>query len=151
LNEGGGIRVGEDGRARAYTVSVAEKTPLWLKLTATGTPGHGSAPGNDLAVHKLIEALNRVLTYQSPIKVVPEVQKFYADTAQSAPESRRAGYRDLRKALEDSSFRSEFLADARERGSVTNTIAITAIRGSDQTQCHPRRRDCRDRYSIIAR
>jgi len=137
LNEGGGIRVGEDGRARAYTVSVAEKTPLWLKLTATGTPGHGSAPGNDLAVHKLIEALNRVLTYQSPIKVVPEVQKFYADTAQSAPESRRAGYRDLRKALEDSSFRSEFLADARERGSVTNTIAITGISGSDKLNVIP--------------
>src|SRR5215472_15442459 len=27
LNEGGGIRVGEDGRARAYTLSVTEKTP----------------------------------------------------------------------------------------------------------------------------
>ena len=39
LNEGGGIRVGEDGRARFYNVSVAEKTPLWLKLTATGTAG----------------------------------------------------------------------------------------------------------------
>ena len=28
LNEGGGIRVGEDGRTRVYNVSVAEKTPL---------------------------------------------------------------------------------------------------------------------------
>ena len=137
LNEGGGIRVGEDGRARVYTVSVAEKTPLWLKLTATGTPGHGSAPGNDLAVHKLIEALNRVMTYQSPIKVVPEVQKFYADTAESASESRRAAYRDLRKALEEPSFRSEFLGDVRERGSVTNTIAITSIAGSDKVNVIP--------------
>jgi acetylornithine deacetylase/succinyl-diaminopimelate desuccinylase-like protein len=130
LNEGGGIRVGEDGRATVYSVSVAEKTPLWLKLTATGIPGHGSSPGNDVALHKLIAALNRVMNYQSPIKVVPEVQKFYADTAQSAPQSRREAYRDLRKALEDTRFRSEFLADARERGSVTNTIAITRIAGS---------------------
>ncbi|HEX7232232.1 MAG TPA: M20/M25/M40 family metallo-hydrolase [Candidatus Binatia bacterium] len=132
LNEGGGIRVGEDGRARVYSVSVAEKTPLWLKLTATGMPGHGSSPGNDVALHKLIAALNRVMNYQSPIKVVPEVQKFYADTAQSAPQSRRGAYRDLRKALEDTHFRSEFLADPRERGSVTNTIAITRITGSDK-------------------
>jgi acetylornithine deacetylase/succinyl-diaminopimelate desuccinylase-like protein len=130
LNEGGGIRVGEDGRASVYSVSVVEKTPLWLRLTATGVAGHGSSPGNDLAVHKLIAALNRVLTYQSPIKVVPEVQKFYADTAATAPESRRSGYRDLRKSLEDSRFRTEFLADARERGSVTNTIAITRSTGS---------------------
>jgi acetylornithine deacetylase/succinyl-diaminopimelate desuccinylase-like protein len=132
LNEGGGIRVGEDGRATVYSVSVAEKTPLWLRLTASGVAGHGSSPGNDLAVHKLVAALNRVLTYQSPIKVVPEVEKFYADTAANAPESRRSGYRDLRKALEDSRFRAEFLADARERGSVTNTIAITRITGSDK-------------------
>ena len=81
LNEGGGIRVGEDGRARFYNVSVAEKTPLWLKLTATGTPGHGSTPGNNLAVNKLIAALNRIMSYQSPVRVVPEVQQFYADTA----------------------------------------------------------------------
>jgi acetylornithine deacetylase/succinyl-diaminopimelate desuccinylase-like protein len=132
LNEGGGIRVGEDGRARVYNVSVAEKTPLWLRLTATGIPGHGSSPGNDLAVHKLIAALNRVLTYQSPVKVVAEVQKFYADTAQTAPESRRSGYRDLRRTLEDPRFRSEFLADARERANVTNTIAITRIAGSEK-------------------
>jgi acetylornithine deacetylase/succinyl-diaminopimelate desuccinylase-like protein len=132
LNEGGGIRVEEDGRARVYSVSMAEKTPLWLRLTATGAPGHGSAPGNDMAAHKLIAALNRILKYQSPIKVVSEVQKFYADTAQTAPESRRSGYRDLRRALEDPTFRSEFLADARERGSVTNTIAITRITGSDK-------------------
>lgn len=31
FNEGGGIRVAEDGRARVYNVSVAEKTPLWLE------------------------------------------------------------------------------------------------------------------------
>jgi len=132
LNEGGGIRVGEDGRATVYSVSVAEKTPLWLKLTATGMPGHGSSPGNAVASHKLIAALNRVMNYQSPIKVLPEVQKFYADTAQSAPQSRREAYRDLRKALEDMRFRTEFLTDARERGSVSNTIAITRITGSDK-------------------
>jgi len=132
FNEGGGIRVGEDGRARVYNVSVTEKTPLWLRLTATGTPGHGSSPGNDMALHKLIAALNRVMRYQSPIKVVAEVQKFYADIAQTEPEPRRSGYRDLRRALEDSAFRSEFLADARERGSVSNTIAITRITGSDK-------------------
>ncbi len=38
LNEGGGIRIDENGRARVYNVSVAEKTPLWLKLTASGMP-----------------------------------------------------------------------------------------------------------------
>ena len=29
--KGGGIRLGNDGKVREYSVSVSEKTPLWLK------------------------------------------------------------------------------------------------------------------------
>lgn len=137
LNEGGGIRVGEDGRARVYNVSVAEKTPLWLKLTASGTPGHGSTPGADLAVNRLIAALARVMRYQSPVKVVDEVQRYYADTAAAEPEPRRSRYRDLRRALRDAAFRAEFLKEPRNNASVRNTIAITGIKGSDKVNVIP--------------
>lgn len=137
LNEGGGIRVGKDGKARVYNVSVAEKTPLWLKLTAAGRPGHGSTPGTDLAVNKLLAALQRIMNYQSPIKIVPEVEKFYADLAVSEPEPRRSHYSHLRKALDDAAFRAEFLKDARNRASVRNTIAITRIQGADKVNIIP--------------
>ena len=137
LNEGGGIRVGADGRARVYNVSVAEKTPLWLKLTASGTPGHGSTPGANLAVNKLIAALARVMSYQSPIKVVDEVQRYYADTAAAEPEPRRSRYRDLRRSLRDGAFRAEFLKEPRNNASVRNTIAITGIKGSDKVNVIP--------------
>lgn len=44
LNEGGsGRRYGED---IAVMVEVTQKVPLWLRLTALGKPGHGSAPAN---------------------------------------------------------------------------------------------------------
>ena len=137
LNEGGGIRVGQDGRAPVYNVSVAEKTPLWLKLTASGTPGHGATPGNDLAVNKLLLALGRIMGYQAPIKVVPEVQKFYAAMASAESEPRRTFYLDLRKSLEDPGFRTEFLKDPRNSASVRNTIAITVVRGSDKVNMIP--------------
>lgn len=137
LNEGGGIRVGKDGKAHVYNVSVAEKTPLWLKLTATGTPGHGSTPSHNLAVNKLIIALHRIMAYQSPIKIVPEVQKFYADTADTEPEPRRTHYRDLRRSLQDSGFRADFLKDPRNNASVRNTVAITGIAGSEKVNVIP--------------
>ena len=137
LNEGGGIRIGEDGRAGGYNVSVAEKTPLWLKLTASGTPGHGSTPGANLAVHKLIAALARVMSYQSPVKVVDEVQRYYADSAAAEPEPRRSRYRDLRRALQNAAFRAEFLKEPRNNASVRNTIAITGIKGSDKVNVIP--------------
>jgi acetylornithine deacetylase/succinyl-diaminopimelate desuccinylase-like protein len=137
LNEGGGIRLGEDGRARSYGVGVAEKVPLWLKLTAPGTPGHAASPGSNQAVVKLITALSRIASYQSPIKVVPEVQKFYADSAASAPASRRKQYMDLRKALQNRGFAAEFLKDRSDNARVRNTISITGIKGSDKINVIP--------------
>lgn len=137
LNEGGGIRVEEDGRARLYSVGVAEKVPLWLKLTATGTPGHGASPGSDQAVVKLIAALHRISNYQSPITVVPEVQKFYAESAASAPAERRSQYLDLRAALKDPGFVAEFTKDRSNNSRVRNTISITGIKGSDKINVIP--------------
>jgi acetylornithine deacetylase/succinyl-diaminopimelate desuccinylase-like protein len=137
LNEGGGIRVDENGRARVYSVGIAEKVPLWLKLTAIGTPGHGASPGSNQAVVKLIAALHRISNYQSPIKVVPEVQKFYADSAVSAPADRRAHYGDLSKALKDPAFSSEFTKDRGNNARVRNTISITGIKGSEKINVIP--------------
>jgi acetylornithine deacetylase/succinyl-diaminopimelate desuccinylase-like protein len=137
FNEGGGIRVGEDARALLYNVRVAEKVPLWLKLTATGSPGHGASPGNNQAVVKLIGALSRISSYQSPIRVVPEVQKYYADIASSEPAERRSHYLDLRKALQDPAFAVEFLKDPRRGNVIQNTIAITGIKGSDKVNVIP--------------
>ena len=137
LNEGGGIRVGKDGKAREYSVGVAEKTPLWLRLTARGRPGHGSTPGTQLAVNKLIAALHRITQYQAPIKVVPEVQKFYAQTAHSQPAELRRSYLDLRASLRDQAFAAEFTNDPRNNASVRNTISITVIKASEKTNVIP--------------
>jgi acetylornithine deacetylase/succinyl-diaminopimelate desuccinylase-like protein len=137
LNEGGGIRLGADGRARLYSVGVAEKVPLWLKVTAPGTPGHAASPGPNQAVLKLIGALGRIAAYQTPIQVVPEVQKFYADSAASAPAGRREHYLDLRKALQDPAFAAEFLKDRSNNARVRNTISITGIKGSDKINVIP--------------
>jgi acetylornithine deacetylase/succinyl-diaminopimelate desuccinylase-like protein len=137
FNEGGGIRVGDDGRARVYSVGVAEKVPLWLKLTAPGTPGHAASPGDNQAVLKLVAALNRLASYQSPVKVTPEVQKFYAESAATAPANRREHYLDLRKALQEPTFAAEFLKDRGNNARVRNTISITGIKGSDKINVIP--------------
>ncbi len=137
LNEGGGVRLDADGKARAYSVSVAEKTPLWLRLIAVGTPGHGSTPGAESAVTKLLGALTKIMAYQPPIKVVPEVQKFFADTAEAEPESQRGHYRDLRTALQNPAFAAEFTSNPRNNASVRNTIAITGLKASDKINVIP--------------
>jgi len=137
FNEGGNIRLGKDGKTREYRVSVLEKTPLWLRLTARGKPGHGSTPGRDLAVYRLITALQRVVHYQAPIKVIPEVQEYYAEIAEAEVGERQVKYHDLRTALQDPSFAAEFTKDARDNASVRNTISITRLNGSDKVNVIP--------------
>lgn len=137
LNEGGGVRLGSDGKVQSYSVSVAEKTPLWFRLIASGVPGHGSTPGRDAAVDKLVLALGRLLAYRAPIKVVPEVQKFFADTAGREPESRRRQYQDLRTALKDPAFAADFTSNPRNNASVRNTISVTRLMASDKINVIP--------------
>lgn len=139
LNEGGGIRLGKDGRALYYSVGVAEKTPLWLRLTANGAPGHGSTPGTDLAVNKLILALDRLIQYQTPLKVLPEVQKFYADAAILESGERQKPLTNLRASLQDPFFAADFVKHPRDNASVRNTISITGIKGSDKVNVIPAR------------
>jgi acetylornithine deacetylase/succinyl-diaminopimelate desuccinylase-like protein len=146
LNEGGAIRIRSDG-SRAYEVAVAEKTPCWLKLTATGEGGHGSAPRPETAVTRLISALDRIHHYHPEIRVVPEVAAYYAALADTVSGPQRERYRDLKASLADPAFRDEFLSDRENAALVRDTIAPTVLQGSSKVNVIPRaasaQLDCR--------
>jgi len=138
LNEFGWILTGDDGKVRYYAAYPAEKVPFWLKLTAKGTPGHGSTPRTDSAVVKLIEALHRIAAYQTPLKVEDIVQKFYADTAHLDPlPERRERLQNLRESLLDPAFAADFTRDLRANAMVRNTISITMLEGSSKVNVIP--------------
>lgn len=135
LNEGGHIR-NERGQ-RFFEVAVSEKTPYWLRLTATGPGGHGSTPPQTTAVARLLAALERIRTYESPVRVTDPVQQYFAALASSESEPRASRYRDLRRSLADSEFRHEFLSDPRHAALVRNTITPTVLSGSSKTNIIP--------------
>ncbi len=77
LNEGGGGSTELLGvRHPIFNCSVSEKGPLWLKLKAEGTPGHGSVPIDDNSLERLVRALYRVQGWQRPITVLPEMELY---------------------------------------------------------------------------
>ena len=138
INEFGFIAVGDDGKANYYGASPAEKAPFWLKLTATGTPGHGSRPRPDSAVIRLIEALHRIAAYRTPLGVDPVAQKFYADIAELKPTpEKRQRLKNLRESLKDPAFAAEFTRDLRDNATVRNTISITMLEGSSKVNVIP--------------
>jgi len=74
INEGGYGTTEMFGVQRpVFSCSVGEKGPLWLRLVARGTPGHGSVPHADNCLERLVRALYKVQTWRRPITLLPEV------------------------------------------------------------------------------
>jgi acetylornithine deacetylase/succinyl-diaminopimelate desuccinylase-like protein len=130
LNEGGGIRVQPDGR-RIYAVSVTEKTPLWLRLTATGPAGHASDPPAETAVTRLVRALGKLDAYKTPVHVIGPVQDYYhamAEADHGPPQ-----LLNLQTSLKDPAYLQKFLADPSQNAHVRDTITPTVLSASQKT------------------
>ncbi len=137
LNEGGHIHLQGNG-SRVYEVAVSEKTPCWLRLTAEGHPGHGSAPPPQTSVTRLLTALNRAQAYKPEMKVTPEVQAYFAALAEQQVGERREQYKDLRTALGVTAFRNTFLGDGHNAALVFNTLTPTVLTASPKTNVIPK-------------
>jgi acetylornithine deacetylase/succinyl-diaminopimelate desuccinylase-like protein len=129
LNEGGGMLQFGGGRV-VYAVELAQKAPLWLRVTARGRSGHGAAPGPSVATSALVRALARLGSHEFPIEVLPEVEAMYRARAEAMPEALRPRYRALGASLQDASFRELFLKEPRDAALVRTTLAITMLAGS---------------------
>jgi acetylornithine deacetylase/succinyl-diaminopimelate desuccinylase-like protein len=138
LNEGGAIIDMGHGRL-VYSVERAQKAPLWLRITASGTSGHGSIPRDDAATHVLARALGRLAAHRFELQVLPEVQALFSARAQAMPPSARAPFMDLRRSLADPAFRETFLGNPRDAALVRNTLSITRLTGSDKENVLPAR------------
>ena len=136
INEGGENLL-ENGRVRFVGVDVGEKTPFWLHMVAHGRSGHGSRPIADSAPNRLVRALERVLAYRTPYKVLPVVEEFLREMAPYEPPERAKRFRNLRQALQDPRFEDQVDHDESLNYLVRNTIALTMLGGSEQTNVIP--------------
>lgn len=131
INEGGGIRTLSDNKRRVYVVSVTEKTPLWLKLTASGPAGHASDPPAETALTHLVRALDKLSEYKTPIRVIGPVADYYRTMAELDHGPKQ--FLDLAAALKDPDYLRQFLADPAQNAHVRDTITPTVISASDKT------------------
>jgi len=74
LNEGGfGMKTGDK---TLFLCANAEKGMTWVKLTATGRPGHGSLPHPDNATLHVARAVQNIMKYRPPIIMTETVRNF---------------------------------------------------------------------------
>lgn len=138
----GGDNLLENGAVKIVGVDVAEKAPFWLRLTATGLPGHGSRPVNDSAANRLIRAMSRILEWETPIKLLPAVEKYFRDIAPLQKEPLRSQFADIANSLKDAEFRKSLTSQREYNFLLRNTISITMLSGSKQTNVIPNTATC---------
>jgi acetylornithine deacetylase/succinyl-diaminopimelate desuccinylase-like protein len=136
INEGGENLL-EDGRVKYIGVDVGEKTTYWLKVVAHGRPGHASRPNPDSAPNRLVRALNRIIAYRTPLRVLPVVAEFLRDMAPYEPPERASFYRNVEKAIDDKRFQEEVEQDESLNFLLRDTISLTMMGGSEQTNVIP--------------
>ena len=136
INEGG-ENVLENGKVKYVGVDVGEKTTYWLHVVAHGRPGHGSRPNPDSAPNRLVRALDRILAYRTPLRVLPVVDEFLREMAPQEPPERAAEYRNIKKAIEDKKFQEEVERDESLNFLLRDTISLTMMGGSQQTNVIP--------------
>jgi acetylornithine deacetylase/succinyl-diaminopimelate desuccinylase-like protein len=131
LNEGGGIHIEPIDRRTYYSVSVTEKTPLWVRVTATGPAAHASAPPSETAVTHLVPALQRLIEYRTPIRIIGPVEDEYHVQAELSRGPKQ--WLDLTSSLKDPAYLKQFVSEPRQNAAVRDTITPTVLQASNKT------------------
>jgi len=130
LNEGGGIEQ-TPGHHRFYAVSLAEKTPMWIRLTAQGPSGHAAVPPEATAVTHLTAALSKLIAYRPPVHVIDTVRDYFRAIAKL--DGGPSEFKNLVISLRKPGFRQNFLSTPRYSAMVRNTVTPTVLGASQKT------------------
>ncbi len=137
LNEGFGIDVDEHGKPLYWGVDVAEKSVLWLKVTAKGNAGHASMPLRDSAPNRLVEGLSRLVNAPVEFTVLPVVQQFFKEIADLSPPDLRAAYKNLEAATADPQQAKLLMRNRQLAAMLRNTVSLTVLKSGYKTNVIP--------------
>ncbi|HEU5183082.1 MAG TPA: M20/M25/M40 family metallo-hydrolase [Gemmatimonadaceae bacterium] len=136
ITEGGNNPI-VDGKLQYYGVSVAEKRTFWQRLTVRGIPSHGSRPTKHNPVPRLVRALNKLGSYETPVHVTPGVEKYFRDISRSYSGEQRAWLANIRRAVTIPRARQWLQSDIYWNAILRNTISLTVLQGSNKTNVIP--------------
>ncbi len=141
LTEGGPAFAYPNGKA-LYEIGVGEKATFWLRLTARGRGGHGSVPIADSAPNRLVRAMYKVVNWEPPVQLLPFVEQYFHNIAALETGPRAASFRDIRHAVQDAEFLRLLAGDRRYGPMLRNTVSLTMMSGSEQTNTIPDTASC---------
>lgn len=136
ITEGGSNIIWPHG-ARVYGIGVAEKAPLWLRLTARGRGGHGSVPIADSAPDQLARALSRIADWQPPARLIPPVVEYFKDIAPIEPAPLAGQFQHIERAIKKPAFLKRLSSAPEFNTLIRDTVSLTEMRAGAQTNVIP--------------
>lgn len=138
INEGGFGVSGLLPDRPVFMVATAEKGCCWLRITASGQPGHGSVPHGRNPLEKLNAGLCRLLAEETTAPLPPIVLQYFRNLGQN-------GWDFLQPFLDDNSpdtllellNQSGLMAMPQIRAMVKNTISLTQIHAGSKVNVIP--------------
>lgn len=136
INEGGaGSRLGDQV---VFGVEVTQKVPVWLRLTAVDTPGHGSSPRSTSSVTRIVEALNTIRENPFPARVIPPVAAYFEGLSLSMNNEWAEAYANMAAAIEQPGFLQEFQEHSSGHHALTrDTCSMTRMGASSKINVIP--------------
>ena len=84
----------------------------------------------------------RIVNYETPIKLQPAVEKFFQDIAPLQTEPMRSKFLNIRESLKDPAFVKHITSDREYNYMLRDTISLTMMSGSKQTNVIPNTATC---------
>ena len=155
INEGGNGE--QSDKELLFNVEVTQKVPVWLRLKAVDTPGHGSMPRATSSVTRIVDALAILRANPFPPRMVPAIDAMFQSLAQSASAEWEEAFSNMSAAIRDPGFLRKLQAYSPSlHGLIRDTCSMTRMGGSNKINVVPPEAwaelDCRilpDRPSAI--
>jgi acetylornithine deacetylase/succinyl-diaminopimelate desuccinylase-like protein len=136
INEGGGGEQRE--KELLFQVEVTQKVPVWLRLTAVDTPGHGSMPNATSSMTRIVDALGLIRGNPFEPRMVPAIDAMFQSLAVSAADEWEAPFSNMAAAIEDPDFLARLQNYSPYLHALTrDTCSITRFEGSNKINVVP--------------
>ncbi len=137
--DGGGGRLGEDGKAQFFTWNGAEKTYADFELTVTNPGGHSSAPRPQNAINQLSAALVRIGDYRFTPQSSDLTRAFFVAAAKQKTGALAAAMRAFAANPKDEKAIATLAADPAYVGQIGTTCVATMVGGGHALNALPQR------------
>lgn len=142
--EGAGLLINEGGNGEQsdkellFNVEVTQKVPVWLRLTAVDTPGHGSMPNPTSSVTRIVDALHIVREHPFEPRIVPAVDAMFQSLSLSASAEWEESFSNMSNAVKDPAFLTRLQAYSPFLHALTrDTCSMTRFEGSNKINVVP--------------